>query len=129
MRLDDLIGSVPGVVWEASGRPDDLYQRIDYVSDYVETMLRPFDFSEISATPADAPFSGKLQLEVGGREIRLTEMGPAHTAGDLVVYVPDAKMAFAGVPSYPSSADKTIVQTLVCAQVLYPVRHLLPIPL
>lgn len=38
-RLDTLIASVPGVVWEAWGEPDEATQRIDFVSDYVETML------------------------------------------------------------------------------------------
>ncbi len=38
-RLDDIVGSVPGVVWEAWGVPDAANQRIDFVSDYVESML------------------------------------------------------------------------------------------
>ena len=38
-RLSDLISSVPGVVWEAWGEPDEESQRIDFVSDYVEQML------------------------------------------------------------------------------------------
>jgi PAS domain S-box-containing protein len=38
-RLDAIIASVPGVVWEAWGEPDEASQRIDFVSDYVETML------------------------------------------------------------------------------------------
>src|ERR687893_106461 len=38
-RLRDIIGSVPGVVWEAWGEPDASAQRINYVSDYVERML------------------------------------------------------------------------------------------
>jgi PAS domain S-box-containing protein len=38
-RLRDLVRSVPGVVWEAWGQPDEVSQRIDFVSDYVETML------------------------------------------------------------------------------------------
>jgi PAS domain S-box-containing protein len=38
-RVDDLIASVPGVVWEAWGRPDAASQRIDFVSDYIEEML------------------------------------------------------------------------------------------
>ena len=32
-------------------------------------------------------------LEVGGREVRLIEVGPAHTPGDLIVWVPDARIA------------------------------------
>ena len=38
-RLNNIIASVPGVVWEAWGEPDAASQRIDFVSDYVETML------------------------------------------------------------------------------------------
>ncbi|HJQ32073.1 MAG TPA: PAS domain S-box protein [Pyrinomonadaceae bacterium] len=38
-RLQDLVSSVPGVVWEAWGEPDESGQRIDFVSDYVEQML------------------------------------------------------------------------------------------
>ena len=38
-RLNNIVGSVPGVVWEAWGRPDAATQRINFVNDYVETML------------------------------------------------------------------------------------------
>lgn len=38
-RLQRIVASVPGVVWEAWGQPDAAAQRIDYVSDYIEPML------------------------------------------------------------------------------------------
>src|SRR5918998_1413973 len=38
-RLSDIISTVPGVVWEAWGQPDKNSQKIDFVSNYVETML------------------------------------------------------------------------------------------
>jgi PAS domain S-box-containing protein len=38
-RLKNLVADVPGVVWEAWGEPDESTQRMDFVSDYVETML------------------------------------------------------------------------------------------
>ncbi len=38
-RLNNIVASVPGVVWEAWGQPDVATQKIDFVSDYVETML------------------------------------------------------------------------------------------
>jgi PAS domain S-box-containing protein len=38
-HLQAMVASVPGVVWEAWGVPDEASQRIDFVSDYVETML------------------------------------------------------------------------------------------
>jgi len=31
---------------------------------------------------------GGVELEVGGSEVRLLSVGPAHTAGDVVVHVP-----------------------------------------
>jgi PAS domain S-box-containing protein len=39
LRLRNLVGEVPGVVWEAWGAPDESSQRINFVSDYVERML------------------------------------------------------------------------------------------
>jgi PAS domain S-box-containing protein len=39
MRLDSIVASVPGVVWEAHGEPDSDSQSIDFVSEHVETML------------------------------------------------------------------------------------------
>src|SRR5690606_8374792 len=38
-RLRNIVANVPGVVWEAWGEPDAASQRIDFVSDYVESML------------------------------------------------------------------------------------------
>lgn len=39
LRLQDILASVPGVVWEALGEPDALGQSIGFVSDHVEEML------------------------------------------------------------------------------------------
>ena len=41
---------MPGVVWEAWGRPDAATQRIDFVSDYVESMLG-YSVAEWLASP------------------------------------------------------------------------------
>jgi PAS domain S-box-containing protein len=38
-RLDNIITSVPGVVWESWGLPDAASQQIDFVSSYVKTLL------------------------------------------------------------------------------------------
>jgi PAS domain S-box-containing protein len=38
-RIEDIVAHVPGVVWEAWGRPDAGNQRIDFVSSHVEKML------------------------------------------------------------------------------------------
>ncbi len=49
-RLDNIVASVPGVVWEAWGEPDAANQRINFVSDYVETMLG-YSVEEWLSTP------------------------------------------------------------------------------
>ena len=38
-RIEDIVAHVPGVVWEAWGKPDAANQRIDFVSGHVEKML------------------------------------------------------------------------------------------
>ena len=65
------------------------------LGEYVENMLRPYDFSEVRVTPPTSEFTGELTLEIGGREVRLIEVGPAHTPGDLIVHVPDASVVVA----------------------------------
>src|SRR5262249_369860 len=49
-RLRRILATVPGVVWETWGQPDAASQRIDFVSDYVETMLG-YSVGEWLATP------------------------------------------------------------------------------
>lgn len=49
-HLQAMVSSVPGVVWEAWGEPDAAGQRIDFVSDYVETMLG-YSVDEWLSTP------------------------------------------------------------------------------
>jgi glyoxylase-like metal-dependent hydrolase (beta-lactamase superfamily II) len=41
-------------------------------------------------------FSGELVLSVGSRELRLLEVGPAHTRGDTLVYAPAERVLFSG---------------------------------
>lgn len=50
LRLDNIVASVPGVVWEAGGEPDAGSQSIDFVSEYVETMLG-YSVNEWLSTP------------------------------------------------------------------------------
>ena len=69
--------------------------RLRELGAYIENMLGPYDFSDVQLTPPTQGFSVGLAGEVGGREVRLYEVGPAHTAGDLIVHVPDAHVVFA----------------------------------
>jgi cyclase len=62
---------------------------------YIGDMLGPFAFDEVTLRPATRTFAGEETLTVGGREVRLIVVGPAHTPGDLIVHVPDARVVFA----------------------------------
>jgi glyoxylase-like metal-dependent hydrolase (beta-lactamase superfamily II) len=63
---------------------------------YARDRFGPFDFSGIVVRNADQTFDQNLTIDVGGRRIDLLNLGPAHTAADSVVHVPDAGVLFAG---------------------------------
>jgi len=56
----------------------------------------PFHFADIELRLPDTTFSGRLDVRVGDREVRLLELGPAHTEGDALAVVPDARVALTG---------------------------------
>ena len=55
-----------------------------------------FDFDGIELRLPNRTFTGSLTLELAGRRIELLELGPAHTRGDVIAYVPDARVVFTG---------------------------------
>ena len=55
-----------------------------------------FDFSGIRVVPPTETFTGELTLKVGDKEVRLVEVGPAHTRGDILVYVPQDRVLYTG---------------------------------
>ena len=66
------------------------------VGDLFRSFFGDFQFDGITLTPPTRTFEGRLSVDVGGREVELIEVGPAHTRGDTIVYVPDAKTVFTG---------------------------------
>ena len=63
---------------------------------YLRERFGPFDFGGIKLRNADITFDDRLDIDVGGRPVALLNLGPAHTAADSVVHVPDAGVLFAG---------------------------------
>ena len=63
---------------------------------YARERFGPFDFSGITLRNADQTFDHDLSVDVAGRQVKLLDLGPAHTAADTVVHVPDAGVLFAG---------------------------------
>ncbi|HEY1522433.1 MAG TPA: MBL fold metallo-hydrolase [Solirubrobacteraceae bacterium] len=55
-----------------------------------------FDFSGIEPRLPTESFQSQHELTVDGRRVELIELGPAHTPGDAIAYVPDAGVVFTG---------------------------------
>ena len=55
-----------------------------------------FEFDGIELTLPRRTFSEELTLHVGARELRLIEVGPAHTRGDTLVHLPAERVLFTG---------------------------------
>lgn len=66
------------------------------VGDLFRHFFGEFDFDGIELVLPTRTFEGRFECEVGGRLVELVEVGPAHTQGDTLVFVPDAKAVFTG---------------------------------
>ncbi len=63
---------------------------------FVRRAFGPFQFEGITPTPPTETFSGESRRRVGDKEVRLFEVGPAHTRGDVLVHVPGDRTVFTG---------------------------------
>jgi glyoxylase-like metal-dependent hydrolase (beta-lactamase superfamily II) len=64
---------------------------------FVTRAFGPFAFDEVGPTALPTrTFERALSLRVGDRAVELLEVGPAHTRGDVIVHVPDARAVFSG---------------------------------
>ena len=66
------------------------------VGDLFRHFFGEFDFEGIEPTLPTKTFTGKHSVTVGGRVVELVEVGPAHTAGDTLVFVPEARTVYTG---------------------------------
>ncbi len=64
--------------------------------EYLRRIFGAFEFEGITMTLPTETFDGETTLAVGGKEVRLYEVGPAHTQGDLLVHVPGDRAVFTG---------------------------------
>jgi cyclase len=54
------------------------------------------EMEQLEATPPDITFETKATLHLASRSVELMFLGRAHTRGDVVAYLPDVGVAFAG---------------------------------
>jgi cyclase len=68
----------------------------DELREFAQYAFGPFRLDDISGRPPDRTFTDRLGLTVGGIEIEVRDLGPAHTHSDSIVHVPQARTVFTG---------------------------------
>src|SRR3989475_9551795 len=58
--------------------------------------LADWDFSGIELTPPTTLIDDRLDLDLEGMRVSLRYVGPAHTAGDVIVHLPAEHIVFTG---------------------------------
>jgi cyclase len=70
--------------------------RMGEVGEFFLHCFGAFHFEEVTQTPPTRTFEGTLDIEVGDKAVHLKQVGPAHTRGDTLVYVPADRTLFSG---------------------------------
>lgn len=63
---------------------------------YLLDIFGSFDFTDVAEKHPTKTFSGEYSVQVGTKQVDLIEVGPAHTAGDVLVHVPGDRTVFTG---------------------------------
>jgi len=63
---------------------------------YFAEIFAPFDFAGARGRAPTRTFEKRLDLAVGDKPVELHMLGPAHTAGDVLVWVPHDRTVFTG---------------------------------
>ncbi|MCX4885682.1 MBL fold metallo-hydrolase [Streptomyces sp. NBC_00847] len=68
----------------------------DLTGRFARRIFGSFDHAAIEPVLPGRVFDGELALDVGGTEIRLIDVGPAHSVGDTIVHAPRARVVYTG---------------------------------
>jgi glyoxylase-like metal-dependent hydrolase (beta-lactamase superfamily II) len=63
---------------------------------YLTRIFGAFDFAGAAPKAPTETFTGRTSLKVGDKTVDLYEVGPAHTAGDVIVHAVDDGLVFTG---------------------------------
>jgi cyclase len=92
-RCAEEMGSLPPATMAAMVRSA---PALGPAGEFLARIFAPFSFDDIPLTLPTRTFEGRLDLCVGTRRVSLVEVGPAHTAGDSIVHLPDDGVVFTG---------------------------------
>ncbi len=63
---------------------------------YFAEVFAPFDFASARGRDPTRTFGRRLDLQIGSKDVELHMLGPAHTTGDTLVWVPADRAVFTG---------------------------------
>ncbi len=66
------------------------------VGAYLIEIFGPFDFNDVAEKLPTKTFNDKMTLRIGNKSVTLQEVGPAHTRGDILVFVDEDSSVFTG---------------------------------
>lgn len=66
------------------------------VGEFFQYCFSDFDFENIQQTLPTRTFEDALRITCGDKVVMLTQVGPCHTRGDILVHVPADKLVFTG---------------------------------
>jgi cyclase len=66
------------------------------VGAFFKKIFGAFDFAGVTMRLPDRTFTGEQALTVGDKQVQLIQVGPAHTAGDVIAYVPANRVVYTG---------------------------------
>jgi glyoxylase-like metal-dependent hydrolase (beta-lactamase superfamily II) len=69
---------------------------LSQAADFVVDAFGAFDFGAVTLKLPTDTFDGRLTMSIGNKTLELIEVGPAHTKGDALVYLPRERVAFSG---------------------------------
>lgn len=96
-RVIGKLGPMPRRLLRALGRLG--VPRVESLNEAAEFSVEcfgAFEFRGITLTPPTQTFEGSLTLMVDDKRVELHEVGPAHTKGDVIVHVPEDRVAWTG---------------------------------
>ncbi len=70
--------------------------KLGEAGEYFAAVFAPFDFLQARGRAPTRLFDEQFKLRVGDKKVELHRLGPAHTAGDLLVWLPHERAVFTG---------------------------------
>lgn len=71
-------------------------EQMGVLGEFLQHSFGDYDFASVHKRLPDRAFKGKVRLRIGDGQVDLVEVGPAHTRGDILLWVPDAAVVFTG---------------------------------